>query len=199
MNSLTGKCEDLVAQLYKNLEIFSNADHRTGTAIQLQIALSLSTFQHLIREFEDVEAAELSIPKKLAAKDKIAYYRAEFSQTKRKFEDLKRTFEARARMGLLSGTSRQNIHSSVGDQSRSLNIAISQTQDYIDLGAFSLADLKQQRGLMQKAQKRALQVIETLGISKATMKQISIRLKSDSFVFYGGIVFILFLLWILLR
>jgi hypothetical protein len=200
MNAISGKCEDLVVQLYKNLELLSNADHRTGTAIQMQIALSLSTFQHLIRKFEDLEATELSIPKKLAAKEKITYYRSEFTQMKLKFDEAKRTFEARARMGLLNSTIRQNVQSSLSNgQSRSLNISIAQTEEYIELGTFSLGDLKRQRGMMQKAQKKALQVIETLGVSKDTMKQISIRLKSDAFVFYGGIAMILFLIWILLR
>ena len=71
--------------------------------------------------------------------------------------------------------------------------------DMLDQGASILDNLREQRGVMKSAQKKMLDVFNTLGMSNTVIRLIERRAEGDKYILIGGILLTCVFMWIIIR
>ena len=71
--------------------------------------------------------------------------------------------------------------------------------DMLDQGASILENLREQRGVMKSAQKKMLDVFNTLGMSNTVIRLIERRAEGDRYILIGGILLTCVFMWIIIR
>ena len=69
----------------------------------------------------------------------------------------------------------------------SLHRSIQMVDDYYNMGVSSLQSLRKQHTALKEAQKRMLDIANTLGLSQTVIKWIERRSVEDLYMFYGGV------------
>ena len=69
----------------------------------------------------------------------------------------------------------------------------------LDHGASILENLRDQRGILKNAQKKMLDVFNTLGMSNTVIRLIERRSEGDKYILIGGIIGTCFLMWMIIK
>ena len=71
--------------------------------------------------------------------------------------------------------------------------------DMLSQGASVLENLREQRGTLKGAQKKMLDVFNTLGMSNTVIRLIERRSQGDKYILIGGMVATCIFMWIIVR
>jgi len=71
--------------------------------------------------------------------------------------------------------------------------------DMLGQGASILENLREQRGTLKSAQKKMLDVFNTLGMSNTVIRLIERRSQGDKYILIGGVVATCFFMWMVIR
>ena len=69
----------------------------------------------------------------------------------------------------------------------------------LDHGASILENLRDQRGILKGAQKKMLDVFNTLGMSNTVIRLIERRAEGDKYILIGGMVGTCFIMWLIIK
>lgn len=134
---------------------------------------------------------------------KVKELRAEHQVLKEQLERYKVKERAADRSALLgSPRVEMNLTETTvkAHEDTTLRYAESRIEEYINIGTSTLDSLKGQRNIMKSTQRRVLDAGAQLGISQSVMRIISRRTAQDRYIFYGGVIFTLLVLyWVLFR
>lgn len=112
------------------------------------------------------------------------------------FESNKRDLFAEANHNIEAG----DIEAEIAEGS-SLQRSSKMMNDYLAIGQETLSDLMSQKERLKGIQRKAFDILNSLGIANALMKAVEGRDSVDKWIVYGGMVFILiliFLVWMYL-
>ena len=88
------------------------------------------------------------------------------------------------------------------DENSSLNRSSSMVNSYLDVGQHTLNELLNQKERLKNAHRKVIDILNYLGLSNSLMRAIESRDVTDRLIVYGGMIFIvllLFGLWWFLR
>jgi len=81
------------------------------------------------------------------------------------------------------------------DENSSLNRSSSMVNSYLDVGQHTLTELLNQKERLKNAHRKVIDILNYLGLSNSLMRAIESRDVTDRLIVYGGMVFILLLLF----
>lgn len=84
-------------------------------------------------------------------------------------------------------------------EDQSLQRSIHMVDDYMKQGQESLAKLREQGFTLKNAQRRILDVANTLGLSQTTIRWIERRTAEDKYIFWGGVFLTLTVMFFTIR
>ena len=85
------------------------------------------------------------------------------------------------------------------EHQNSLHVTNRDMDNLLDHGASILENLRDQRGILKNAQKKMLDVFNTLGMSNTVIRLIERRSEGDKYILIGGMVGTCLLMWLIIK
>ncbi|KAI9021925.1 hypothetical protein DFJ74DRAFT_105397 [Hyaloraphidium curvatum] len=182
-------------------------------SLQGEISASLGNASRLSDEIEAMAKREISMPKREKTLSRAAEIRDRVSDCRRRLDAWKarqqkllQEQQERLRSELL-GPDNQSMGSDsttipMGDyfirEGESLKNAGMRIDEYISSGRNALQELFEQRSIMKNAQRRILDIANTLGLSTSVLRYIERRGQQDKWILYGGMLVTLVILGLII-
>ncbi|KAI8887687.1 V-snare-domain-containing protein [Backusella circina FSU 941] len=216
MNSLYNHALKQSHSLQRDLDKFQSGQD-SSAGLQGQISVSLGGLQRSIDEYESVARGELIPVKKETALTRVGKFRHDLQEMKTRFESIKKQQEVaqneQNRDQLLRRPNRGGSGNqapeypyqpmsrdefAMREQSFARNTE-SQLDDFIGQAQNLLENLTDQHGILKKTQKKILDTANHLGLSQNVIRYIERRSAQDKWIFYGGIVVTVFIMWLIIH
>lgn len=202
MNSLFVKAEKQVEHLKNEM---ASLEQNENVALQGQIGASLSTLARLLGEVDEMARREPSSDKREQFKLRVNSLQREHQSLKRNLERIQVQFRERA----LERSRNELLHRQVPSESssssypvdfqqkekESLNYTGTKLDEYIGIGMATLDSLSRQKQTLKATHRKILDVANILGISQSLIRVIDIRHRQDKWMFYGGALLVLSIIY----
>ncbi|KAL0082381.1 hypothetical protein J3Q64DRAFT_1228685 [Phycomyces blakesleeanus] len=209
MNSLYNHALKQSNALQRDINKFASGQD-ASVGLQGQISVSFSSFQRSIDDYENIAKREMVAVKKETALTRVTKFRHDLREMKTQFETIKRQQENQQneqnRDSLLAR--RPNKTSApeypyqpmsrleAATRDTSFNDSTeSQLDDFITQAHTILENLTDQHSILKKTQKKLLDAANTLGLSQNVIRYIERRTSQDKWIFFGGVVITVLLMW----
>lgn len=84
-------------------------------------------------------------------------------------------------------------------EDNTLRYSETRINEYINLGTSTLDSLRNQKSVIKSTHRRLMDAGNRLGISQSVMRMISRKSTQDRFIFYGGVIAVLFVIYLCWR
>ncbi|GAA5801305.1 hypothetical protein HPULCUR_006751 [Helicostylum pulchrum] len=176
-----------------------------------QISVSFNALQRHIDEYENLAKRELIPVKKETALTRVGKFKSDLQEMKVRFEAIKKQQETlqneQNRDSLLRRPNRSGPsvpehpyqplsrdEFALREQSFARNTD-SQLDEFIGQAQSLLENLTDQHSILKKTQKKILDTANHLGLSQNTIRYIERRSAQDKWIFYGGMIITVLILW----
>ncbi|KAI9336253.1 hypothetical protein BD770DRAFT_401780 [Pilaira anomala] len=210
MNSLYNNALKQSHALQKDLDKFQSGQDASA-GFQGQISVSFNALQRHIDEYENLAKRELIPVKKETALTRVGKFRQDLQEMKVRFEAIKKNLETlqneQNRDNLLRRPNRSGPNMpehpyqplsrdefAMREQSFARNTD-SQLDEFIGQAQNLLENLTDQHSILKKTQKKILDTANHLGLSQNTIRYIERRSAQDKWIFYGGMIITVLILW----
>lgn len=210
MNSLYNNALKQSHALQKDLDKFQTGQD-ASVGLQGQISASFNALQRHIDEYENLAKRELIPVKKETALTRVDKFRHDLQDMRVRFEAAKKQQETlkneQNRDHLLRRPNRgaQDVPENpyqpltrdefaLREQSFARNTD-SQLDEFIGQAQSLLENLTDQHGILKKTQKKILDTANHLGLSQNTIRYIERRSAQDKWIFYGGMIITVLIIW----
>ncbi|KAL7296411.1 hypothetical protein TKK_0010423 [Trichogramma kaykai] len=200
-NSYLQETQDLLSHLEKSSNLSAEDREEIEQKIKEKFEKINSNFDQL-----DILASKVPLTMRQSAKMKVDQLKYDARHLSAAFDSWKymnfqRQREASEREELLSRQFTTNDHvdimiDHVVQHNTSVRNAVNGVDNMLEHGSDILDNLRSQRTTLRGAHKRLIDIGNTVGLSNTTMRLIEQRVKSDSFVFFGGIFVTILVLFI---
>ncbi|GAA5809075.1 hypothetical protein MFLAVUS_002478 [Mucor flavus] len=196
--------------LQKDLDKFQSGQDASA-GLQGQISVSFNALQRHIDEYENLAKRELIPVKKETALTRVGKFKSDLQEMKVRFEGIKKQQETlqneQNRDSLLRRPNRSGPSApehpyqplsrdefALREQSFARNTD-SQLDEFIGQAQNLLENLTDQHSILKKTQKKILDTANHLGLSQNTIRYIERRSAQDKWIFYGGMIITVLILW----
>ncbi|KAI9261928.1 hypothetical protein EDC94DRAFT_609263 [Helicostylum pulchrum] len=210
MNSLYNNALKQSHALQKDLDKFQSGQDASA-GLQGQISVSFNALQRHIDEYENLAKRELIPVKKETALTRVGKFKSDLQEMKVRFEAIKKQQETlqneQNRDSLLRRPNRSGPsvpehpyqplsrdEFALREQSFARNTD-SQLDEFIGQAQSLLENLTDQHSILKKTQKKILDTANHLGLSQNTIRYIERRSAQDKWIFYGGMIITVLILW----
>ncbi|KAG2236381.1 hypothetical protein INT48_008363 [Thamnidium elegans] len=203
MNSLYNNALKQSHALQKDLDKFQSGQDASA-GLQGQISVSFNALQRHIDEYENLAKRELIPVKKETALTDLQEMKVRFEAIKKQQETLQ---NEQNRDNLLRRPNRSGSNVpehpyqplsrdefALREQSFARNTD-SQLDEFIGQAQSLLENLTDQHSILKKTQKKILDTANYLGLSQNTIRYIERRSAQDKWIFYGGMIITVLILW----
>ncbi|ORX57981.1 hypothetical protein DM01DRAFT_1301891 [Hesseltinella vesiculosa] len=216
MNSLYNHALKQSQALERDLTKFASGQDLSA-GLQGQISASISSLQRSIDDYDNLAKREMVAVKKETALNRVAKFRQDLQEMRSRFEAAKKTQENRRleqnRESLLARRKPGHYDTSAPEypyqpmtqsafaarESAFADRTDSQLDDFITQANTLLENLADQHGILKKAQRRLMDTFSTLGVSQNVIRYIERRTTQDKWIFYGGLVITMIILWAIVQ
>lgn len=197
MEPLYHETNKLLQEVHVNLGHYEKANKDEASQVEGHIQNLFDTINSSFGRLEIMVNKELPTRRQNAKLrlDQLKYDRQHLEAALRNIQHRRyqREEEERQREQLLSQPFRPNDEASVMidhtlQHHTSLQTANREVDHLIGSGNSIIGNLREQRGTLKNAQKRILDIANTLGLSNTVMRLIEKRTFQDKFIFWGGII-----------
>lgn len=84
-------------------------------------------------------------------------------------------------------------------EDNTLRYSETRISEYINLGTSTLESLRNQKSVIKSTHRKILDAGNRLGISQSVMRMISRKSTQDRFIFYGGVIAVIFVIYLCWR
>ncbi|KAI8069909.1 hypothetical protein BC940DRAFT_271361 [Gongronella butleri] len=215
MNSLYNHALKQSQALERDLTKFASGQDLSA-GLQGQIAASISSLQRSIDDYDNLSKREMVAVKKETALNRVAKFRHDLQDMRTRFERAKKmqenrrleqnreTLLARRKPGVPGALDtpapeypyQPMSRSAFAERERNFtDHTDNQLDEFITQASNLLQNLTDQHGILKKAQRKLLDTAGTLGLSQNTIRYIERRTAQDKWIFYGGLVITIIILW----
>lgn len=176
-----------------------------------QISASFNSLQRSIDDYENLAKREMIALKKETALTRVSKFRQDWQEMRTQFEFVKKQQEnlqnEQNRDSLLRRSNRapSNVPENpyqptardefaLREQSFARNTD-TQLDDFIEQAQNLLENLTDQHNILKKTQKKILDAANHLGLSQNVIRYIERRSAQDKWIFYGGMVLTVLIIW----
>lgn len=216
-------------QLRKDLEVFEQDPVNTQLSTIGQITTTITQLSRILQEYDDfISKQTLNENSKLKNETRLLNFQNELSESKIKFQSLKKQREEElaqiSKNSLFNNTSTAvsdnpyesntvvNRHANNSQQHSGLSMqeglykeqSILQRGDeqldaILEMGQQAFSDLVEQNEIIKKTQQKMVQSLETLGVSRETIRKIEKKAFEDRWIFYIGAILTLYCFYLILK
>ncbi|KAI8338283.1 hypothetical protein BC941DRAFT_396149 [Chlamydoabsidia padenii] len=212
MNSLYNHALKQSHALQRDLDKFASGQDLSA-GLQGQISASISSLSRSIDDYDNLAKREMVAVKKETAITRVSKFRQELQDMRTRFESTKKIQEnlrlEQNRDSLLARRPNKGHYTEAPEHpyqpmTRSAfaqreqafgDHTDSQLDDFITQAQNLLENLADQHGVLKKAQRKLLDTANTLGLSQNVIRYIERRTTQDKWIFFGGLVVTVFILW----
>ena len=211
LQQIQARAAKLVLSIQSDLEQLESGQD-TSTGIQGRISASLGSLERSIKDMQDLISREMDAERRQDGKQRVQKLKDDHQNLRvgldRWRQREQQQQQQRDRDALLATPTSamrdapatiMTMEDHVVRQDTSIQRSIHQVDEYLRMGQESLGRLREQGMSLKTAQRRMLDVANTLGLSQTTIRWIERRTTEDKYVFWGGVALTLTVMYFAIR